>query len=106
MPVSNIKFKSFLEKNGQYTFKDYLPATYTSLQCRVRRKLKTISKFEKMRLQTNKFDFRPLIEKIIELDNNPKLYMAMLKEPWLNNNKVPTSLAADRWREIFNQVKN
>jgi hypothetical protein len=106
VPVSNIKLKSFLESNGQYSFKDYRPGTYTGLQYRVRRKLKTIAKAQKMRLQTNKFDFTPLIEKIIELDNNPELYKAILKEPWLNNNRIPALSTADRWREIFDQVKN
>lgn len=106
LPVSNTKLKNFLETNGQYTFKDYQPATYTGLQYRVRRKLKTIAKAEKMRFQTNKFDFGPLIEKIIALDNSPELYKAMLNEPWLNNNNLPALSTADRWREIFNQIKN
>jgi len=105
LPARGGGARGFLERNGQYDFKDYRPGTYTGLLYGIRRKLKTIAKAEKMRLQTNKFDFRPLIEKIIELDNNPELYRAMLSEPWLNENKVPDLSVAERWRQIFNGIK-
>jgi hypothetical protein len=104
--VRNPQVKDFLEKSGQYTFADYRPGSYTSLQYRVRRKFKTAAKAWKMRMQTNNFNFGPLIEKIIELDNNPILYKAMLGEPWLKGNSVPPSPAAARWREIFNTTRN
>jgi N12 class adenine-specific DNA methylase len=104
--VRNPQVKDFLEKSGQYTFADYRPGSYTSLQYQVRRKLKTAAKAWKMRMQTNNFNFGPLIEKIIELDNNPILYKAMLGEPWLKGNSVPPSPAAARWREIFNTTRN
>ncbi|TDG35295.1 hypothetical protein EZJ43_14465 [Pedobacter changchengzhani] len=101
--VSNNTLKEFLEKNSQYNFKDYRPATFDSLYYKVRRKLKMIGKNEKMKIQLNNLNFTPLIDKIIELDNNPEMYMSMLNEPWLKENKVPESLSSiNRWREIFN----
>ncbi len=106
LAVRNAPLKNLLEKYGQYTFKDFRPGTFTGLNYRVRRKLKTIAKRQKMRLQVNKLDFTPLIDRIIELDKNPDLYMTMLKEPWLNDNKVPEDASvANRWREIFSTVK-
>jgi hypothetical protein len=95
--------KNALEKFGQYNFNDYRPGVYNSLYYKIRRKLKTWAKFQKMRVQLNKLDFSPLIEKIIELDTNPDLYIAMLKQPWLVNNKVPDGMSFKaRWVEIFN----
>lgn len=102
VPALNETLKNFLEKNTQYTFKDYLPGTYHSLYYKVRRKLKTIGKRQKMRVTLNNLDFSPLIDRIIELDQNPILYKEMLAEPWFLNNTIPTYLStADRWREIF-----
>lgn len=95
----------FLKKYGQYNFKDFRPATYNGLYYGVRRKLKTFAKREKMKLQTGKLDFSPLIDRIIELDKNPDLYIEMLKQPWLKENKVPpVNHIKNRWRQIFDSV--
>lgn len=98
----HLGLKNFLEKSSQYTFKDYLPGTYDSFYYKVRRKLKTIGKNQKMKVQLNNLDFSPLIDRIIEIDQNPELYMKMLNEQWFKHNSVPTNLSsANRWREIF-----
>jgi hypothetical protein len=103
MPVKNGGLKRFFEKKSQYNFNDYRPAIHSGLYHKVRRKLKTIGKNQKMKLQLNKLDFTPLIERIIELDQNPELYKAMLQEPWFKNNEILAHLpSANRWREIFN----
>ncbi|WP_316804880.1 glycosyltransferase family 10 domain-containing protein [Pedobacter nototheniae] len=104
VPVANQNIVDFLESNCQYNFKDYRPATYTKLYYKVRRKLKTIGKAQKMKLQLNKLDFSPLIDRIIELDRNPTAYMSMLAEPFLNQNKVEDEAGKMRWIEIFNAV--
>lgn len=102
LPVSNKPIKDFLEQNCQYNFKDYLPVTYSSIYYRVRRKLKTIGKAQKMRIELKNLDFTPLIDRIIELDKNPEEYLKMLKEPWFKNNTIPEHLSSNnRWREIF-----
>ncbi|UKT64391.1 glycosyltransferase family 10 domain-containing protein [Pedobacter mucosus] len=99
---SNNSFKRFLEKNGQYTFKDYLPSTYDSFYYKVRRKLKTIGKIQKMNIELNNLDFTPLIDQIIDIDQNQELYINMLKEPWLEGNKISEDVSlANRWRTIF-----
>lgn len=104
--TNNGSLTNLLEKYSQYTFKDWLPSTYTSLHYKVRRKLKAIGRGVKMKLQLNDLNFRPLIEKIIELDQNPELYMAMLKEPWFVDNKPPANtLGRQRWIEVFNSRK-
>jgi alpha(1,3/1,4) fucosyltransferase len=104
IPVRHQTMMNFLESNCQYNFKDYRPATFNNLYYKVRRKLKTIGKVKKMKLQLNNLDFSPLIDKIIEFDRNPIAYMNMLAEPFLNNNKVEDDASKVRWIEIFNAI--
>lgn len=60
-----------------------------------------------MYLNYNNLNFEPLIEKIIEIDNNKDLYINYLKEPWLNNNQVPlNSYSKNTWLKIFNEGKS
>ena len=95
----------FLERFGQYNFRDYLPATYSSLYYKVRRKLKTMAKAQKMRTLLNKLDFAPLIDRIKEVDNNPEIYKAILAEPWFKDNRIPEELSSkQRWVEIFDSI--
>jgi hypothetical protein len=97
---------NFLEKYAQPDFKDSRPAYHHNVLDRTKRKLKTIGRHAKMNLQFKKFDFKPVVDKIIELDQDGDKYIHTLKQPWLNNNVVPinTSLK-NRWIEIFDQVK-
>lgn len=101
----NTKHKNltvFLENKCQFNFIDILPGTYDNFQFKIQRKLKKIGRMEKMRLQSNNYNFKPLIDHIIEIDNNPELYRKMLVEPWFNNNKIPAELSSrSRWVEIF-----
>ncbi len=100
--INNGRLKSFLENFGQYDFRDYRPATYNSLYYKVRRKLKTKAKAQKMRILLNRLDYSRLIERIKELDNSPELYKAMLSEPWFKDNKASENLSSkSRWVEIF-----
>jgi len=92
----------FLEKSCQSNFKDYRPGIYNNLIDNIIRKIKIIGKEQKMRLQLNNFDFRPLIDIIAQVDNNDELYKQMLAEPWFTNNKVPSNFHSKaRWVEIF-----
>ncbi|MES2446447.1 MAG: glycosyltransferase family 10 [Bacteroidota bacterium] len=106
IPSSSKIQQAFLEKNCQYNFKDYLPGTYDSFYFKVRRKMKTIGKGIKMKVQLNNLDFTPLIDQIIELDQNPILYKQMLGEYWLKENKIPVQNDVKlRWIEIFSGRK-
>jgi hypothetical protein len=94
---------SFLEKNAQQNFVDIRPQFYKSLPTRLRRKVKSWGRQLKMILQTNQLDFSPLVNRIIEIDKNPDLYEAYLREPWFKNNRVPENTTNyQRWLEIFN----
>jgi hypothetical protein len=92
----------FLE--SQLNFTDIRPLYYKSPKDRVQRKLKSIGKTLKMKLQYNKLDFSDLIDQIIVLDKDPDKYMEYLKQPWFHHNVPPpnTSLK-ERWIEIFGQ---
>jgi len=49
--------------------------------------------------------FEALIEKIIQVDRDDKLYLQYLREPFLIGNKSPDrSRWIARWREIFHQI--
>jgi len=62
-----------------------------------------------IRILTKKYvqrtTFRKLIERIIEIDNDDKLYEEYLRQPWYNNNKpskyVDDEVIRKRLREIF-----
>jgi len=55
----------------------------------------------------NRLDFgsdEELIERIIELDSNDSLYMDMLLEPWLKENKLTKQLDIGAIREQFGKI--
>ena len=92
-----------LEKASQQTFVDFRPQAFRKPQHHLSRKLKYYGRHLKMYLNYNNLDFTPLIDKIIEIDNNQDLYIEYLKEPWLNNNQVsPNSYSKEAWTNIFN----
>lgn len=98
---------SFLEKKAQQNFVDIRPQFYKSLPIRLRRKVKSWGRQLKMTLQTNQLDFSPLIDRIIEIDNDPDLYLTYLIEPWFKNNRVPEDTTNHkRWLKIFNGVSH
>jgi hypothetical protein len=93
---------NFLEKYSQQDFKDIRPMFYHGPFDKAKRKLKAIGRKIKMNSQFNNFDFAPLIEKIIELDQDKNKYIQMLRQPWLNNNEPPPGASSKkRWIEIF-----
>jgi len=96
----------WLQRNSQMDFTDILPSYYNAPQHRIKRKIKALGRNLKMKIQFNKLDFTPLIERIIKLDNNDDAYIAMLQQPWFNNNQPPANASnKQRWIEIFEQIR-
>jgi hypothetical protein len=96
----------FLEEAGQPNFEDIRPMFFTSAKSRLQRKFKAIARSLKMRFQYAQLDFKPLIDRIIEIDNDDKLYRNMLKEPWLKRNLPPDGLSTkSQWMRIFESGK-
>ena len=94
---------NYLEKHGQQDFKDIRPAYYHSPFDMIKRKVKTLGRQWKMKLQFEHFDFAKVIERIVELDQDDNKYLSVLKQPWFNNNTPPANLSSkNRWVEIFN----
>ena len=48
--------------------------------------------------------FEQVIQKIIELDQDDEKYKNMLKQPWLNDNKIPYQLSDQFYVKRFNQI--
>jgi len=96
-----------LETKGQRNFVDIRPQFFKSPKNRIDRKLKTWCRNLKMKLQFNQLNFTPLIEQIIEIDNDADLYIKYLKEPWLNPRySLSESPSKQRWKLIFGAAKN
>ncbi len=92
----------FLEQRSQLNFTDILPQYHQSPKDRIQRKLKSIGRGLKMKLQFNRLDFSDLIDQIIALDKDPDLYMSYLEQPWFNHNIPPDNVSLkSRWIEIF-----
>jgi hypothetical protein len=84
-------------------FEDIRPAYLTGPKHKAKRKVKSVLRDFKTRLRFGKMDFSKVIERIIELDTNPDLYLQQLQQPWFNNNTLPeNTLNKQRWIEIFN----
>jgi hypothetical protein len=93
---------SWLEKQSQQDYIDTLPHIHFDPYHRVKRKLKIIGREIKMKLEFQKLDFSPVIERIIELDSDNEKYLQLLKQPWFTENMVPPNLSlTNRWRQIF-----
>ncbi|MFI5452385.1 glycosyltransferase family 10 domain-containing protein [Pedobacter sp. UC225_61] len=105
--IKNNKIIRSLEESSQQNFVDFRPQEFRKPQHHLSRKLKSYGRRLKMYLNYNNLNFEPLIEKIIEIDNNKDLYINYLKEPWLNNNQVPlNSYSKNTWLKIFNEGKS
>jgi len=93
-----------LERSSQMTFTDILPKFYNNIGHKVNRKVKSIGRKLKMKIQFKNPDFSPVIDRIIEIDHNQELYIKYLKESWLNQNTVSDHFSLkNRWLEIFNE---
>ncbi len=105
LPIKNSNVIKWLEKSCQPDFNDYRPQFFHSSIQRVKRKIKSKGRELKMKLQFNKLDFSNLIDRIIEVDKNPELYLQYLKEPWFKYNIIPENLSSkNRWIEIFDSI--
>jgi len=94
---------NYIQKNSQPNFTDLRPSFYKSPINRMQRKLKYIGRSYSMNRKFKNVDFSPLIDRVIEIDNNVDLYAKYLKEPWLKQNQIPiTSSSRDTWLSIFN----
>jgi hypothetical protein len=103
--TNNSKVVNWLEEYSQADFKDILPTFYKTPAHRIKRKLKSIGRQLKMQYQFKKLDFTPLIDRIIELDNDDAKYIDTLHQPWLNNNTPPAKASLkDHWIKIFNKT--
>ncbi len=96
----------WLEKHSLLDFKDILPTYHKDPVSRVKRKLKAIGMQLKMQYQFQKLDFTPLIDRIIELDQDDDKYVSLLQQPWFFNNTPPADVSLkDHWIKIFSKVK-
>ena len=95
---------NWLEKNSQPNFVDIRPASHNSLKHQIKRKLKTLGRKLKMQKQFGSVNFKPLIDQIVELDENDDKYLEVLNQPWLINNSLPSTLPVKNfWLKIFKQ---
>lgn len=93
----------FLEKSCQQDFEDIRPQFFYSPVHRIKRNLKKRGRYLKMNIQLNKKAIDKIIDKIVEADENPNVYLEYLKQPWLNQNSVPESTSTKKqWIKIFN----
>ena len=103
LPPQNRWLSRKMESSGQMDFEDIRPAFLKSPKNRLKRKVKAFIRDFKTKVQFSNMDFTPLIDRIIEVDTNPELYLQYLNEPWFKNNSVPeNSSTKKRWMEIFN----
>jgi hypothetical protein len=91
-----------IEKYSQMNFVDFRPGVYKTIPHHIVRKIKTIGREVKMRMEFNGLNYKKLVDRVVEIDENENLYREMLIQPWFNNNEVPAhSSAVSRWVEIF-----
>ena len=101
LKVNNSSIISFLESTCNPDFKDMRPLNYKEPYYRVKRKLKSIGREIKIKIQYNSI-FDEIIEKVIEIDRDESLYAKYLSEPWFYNNRPPSNQSVvNRWKEIF-----
>ncbi|MDB5086964.1 MAG: hypothetical protein JWR09_958 [Mucilaginibacter sp.] len=92
----------FLEKHTQMNFEDFRPGVFKTIPHHIKRKLKTIGRDLKMKIEFKSLNYKKLVDRVVEIDKNEDLYRSMLLQPWFNNNEVPPyTSAVDRWRQIF-----
>jgi alpha(1,3/1,4) fucosyltransferase len=100
LPTSHSFAIKLLESSCQPDFNDSRPSVYTNLGDRLKRKAKAIGRKTLTGLKFTSFD--RLIEKIIAIDSDDRLYANYLSEPWFYQNLPPSQESVvKRWREIF-----
>jgi hypothetical protein len=102
--TSNSSAVNWLERRSQPDFVDMRPAFYDKPSHQIKRKIKTIGRQLKMRYQFQNLDFKPLIDRIVELDEDQGKYIHVLQQPWFVNNTPPLNASLkNQWVKIFSQ---
>jgi len=102
LPLKQNRLINWLENNGQRNFVDIRPQFFKNPIHRINRKIKSIERDLKMKLQFNNLDFSDLIDRIIELDKNDDLYLKYQTNPWLNVNAMNEINQTKKfWTKIF-----
>lgn len=97
----------WLEKAVQMSFIDIRPQYFKGINHRIVRKIKQKGRELKMKLEFNNLNYKALVDKVVEIDENESLYRKMLLEPWFNDNLPPEfDSVRDRWIEIFTKNIN
>ena len=103
LPQKKRELSAKLSRVVQMDFEDIRPAHLKGFKHSIKRKVKSWGRSFKNNLYADGMDFKPLIDRIIELDTQPGLYLQYLKQPWLNNNRLDERFSTKkRWAEIFN----
>ena len=90
------------ERVVQMNFNNYMPQHYTSITEKLIRKAKFKGRELKMKWEFNNLNYKALVDRIVEIDENENMYREMLLKPWFNNNIPPQfDSVTERWREIF-----
>ncbi len=96
-----------LEQKVQMSFVDIRPQFYNNISHRAVRKVKQLGRELKMKIEFKNLNYKALVDRIVEIDENEGLYRKMLTQPWFNNNTAPAlDSVTERWREIFNTKIN
>ena len=91
-----------LERKVQMSFVDIRPQFYKSFSNRIVRKVKQMGRELKMKVEFKNLNYKALVDKIVEMDEDENLYRKTLQEPWFNNNTPPAlDPVTQRWKEIF-----
>ncbi len=105
--TNNSTTVKWLEDVSQRNFIDILPQFYHNPMHRINRKLKTIGRHIKIDLQFKNCNFQPLVDRIVELDEDDDKYLEVLRQPWFIENKEPLNVSLkNRWIEIFQSGNN
>lgn len=95
----------WLQKYMQMDFDDIRPQFFKTPIHHIKRKIKKLGRELKMHLQYKSLDFSDAIDRIVEIDKDPELYLKYLGEPWFNNNEIPVHLSTKRrWQQIFDKM--
>ncbi len=102
LPRKNQSLIDRMEKFGHMDYEDILPSYLKGPKHRIKRKVKSFVRNNKLRIQFSGMDFSPVIDRIIALDQDDEKYIEILKQPWFNNNTPPLEASSrERWIEIF-----
>ncbi len=99
-------FVQKMERAVQMSFVDIRPQFYIGLNHRINRKIKKIGRELKMKIEFKNLNYKALVDRIVEIDEDDNLYKKILGEPWFNNNTPPAlDAVTQRWIEIFSNSK-